>query len=363
MAFIVIIFALLLKFAIAIPNKDLTNLFPAVLVFGDSTADSGNNNYISTTFKANHLPYGQDFPGGTPTGRFSNGKLVPDFWVSMLGIKHTIPPYLKPNLSDFDIRTGVNFASAGSGFDDLTARVSQVIPVSRQLYYFKGYIGRLKKLVGVKEAKRIIKGALVSVSAGTNDFTISFYDLRTRRNDFDINDYQDYVLKKLQIFVDELYKLGCRTFVVSGLPPMGCLPIQMASRFTRTCIKDQNADARNYNNKLMNLLPQMQSTLAGSRIIYTDIYSPLMEMIRNPRKYGFTVTKVGCCGIGFLEAGPILIASVNAVLTMKSVSFVVLFHTEIQLEYTLVALHHCSQDRLFAGLASQSAPGKGPVAS
>ena len=202
MAFIVVIFTLLLKFTIATPHQDLSHLFPAVLVFGDSTADSGNNNYISTSFKADHRPYGQDFPGGIPTGRFSNGKLVPDFWVSMLGIKDIIPPYLQPNISDFDIRTGVNFASAGSGFDDLTARVSQVIPVSKQLHYFKGYIRRLKKLVGVTEARRILKGALVSVSAGTNDFTISFYDLRTRRNDFDINDYQDYVLKKLQNFVN-----------------------------------------------------------------------------------------------------------------------------------------------------------------
>ncbi|KVI03721.1 Lipase, GDSL [Cynara cardunculus var. scolymus] len=305
MDFTAFIFVLLFKVATAFSTPNITNLYPSILIFGDSTADPGNNNYIDTTFKANHHPYGVNFPGQVATGRFSNGKLVADFWASLLGIKDTVPPFLQPNLSDFDIRTGVNFASAGSGFDDVTTQVSQVIPMTKQLHYFREYKWRLKKLVGPKEARRIIGGALVSISAGTNDFTISYYDLRTRRDDFSIGDYQDYILKKLQNFVNELYELGCRTMMITGLPPMGCLPIQMAGRFSRTCIKYQNADARNYNRKLISLLPQIQVSLPGSKIMYADIYTPTAELLRHPQKHGFTETKVGCCGTGFLEAGPI----------------------------------------------------------
>lgn len=55
---------------------------PAVIVFGDSIVDQGNNNNINTIAKCNFPPYGQDFNGGVPTGRFSNGKTPPD----MLGI-------------------------------------------------------------------------------------------------------------------------------------------------------------------------------------------------------------------------------------------------------------------------------------
>lgn len=51
----------------------------AVLVFGDSTADPGNNNYVSTIFKSNFLPYGRDFANRKPTGRFTNGRLTTDF--------------------------------------------------------------------------------------------------------------------------------------------------------------------------------------------------------------------------------------------------------------------------------------------
>lgn len=51
---------------------------PAVFAFGDSTVDTGNNNDLITLAKSNFPPYGRDFMGGLPTGRFSNGKLPSD---------------------------------------------------------------------------------------------------------------------------------------------------------------------------------------------------------------------------------------------------------------------------------------------
>lgn len=50
----------------------------AIFIFGDSTVDPGNNNNRLTPSKANFPPYGQDFPGGVATGRFSNGKAMGD---------------------------------------------------------------------------------------------------------------------------------------------------------------------------------------------------------------------------------------------------------------------------------------------
>ncbi|CAI0435566.1 unnamed protein product [Linum tenue] len=53
---------------------------PAALVFGDSIVDTGNNNKILTSpARCNFPPYGRDFYGGVPTGRFSNGKVPSDF--------------------------------------------------------------------------------------------------------------------------------------------------------------------------------------------------------------------------------------------------------------------------------------------
>lgn len=53
--------------------------FPALYVVGDSLVDSGNNNHLDTVVKSNYPPYGSDFEGGKPTGRFSNGKTIADY--------------------------------------------------------------------------------------------------------------------------------------------------------------------------------------------------------------------------------------------------------------------------------------------
>ncbi|KAJ6399641.1 hypothetical protein OIU77_020237 [Salix suchowensis] len=51
---------------------------PAVLFFGDSIVDAGNNNYVKTLIKCNFPPYGKNFEGGIPTGRFCNGNIPSD---------------------------------------------------------------------------------------------------------------------------------------------------------------------------------------------------------------------------------------------------------------------------------------------
>jgi hypothetical protein len=54
---------------------------PAMFVFGDSTLDVGNNNYLPGPGvpRANQPFYGIDFPGAVATGRFSNGYNIADY--------------------------------------------------------------------------------------------------------------------------------------------------------------------------------------------------------------------------------------------------------------------------------------------
>ena len=78
--------------------------------------------------------------------------------------------------------------------------------------------------------------------------------------------------------------------LIGGLPPMGCLPIQITARCKyfndRKCLQDQNFDSQNYNKKIAKLLPKLQKSLPGSILLYADTYKPLMDMINNPQKYG-----------------------------------------------------------------------------
>nr|VDD14397.1 unnamed protein product [Brassica rapa] len=305
--FILFIATTLLASSNAADNATTQPLFPAILIFGDSTVDTGNNNYpINTFFRATHLPYGIDLPNHEANGRFSNGKLIPDILAAKYNIKQLVPPFLQPNLSDQDIVTGVCFASAGAGYDDLTSLSTQAIPVSEQPNMFKSYIARLKSIVGDKKAMEIINNALVVISAGTNDFILNYYTIPTRRLQYHhVSSYQDFILKRLDNLIGELYSLGCRNIVIGGLPPIGCLPIQMTAKFRnifRFCLEQENKDSVVYNQKLQKQIPQMQASLTGSKILYADIYNPIYDMMQNPGKYGIDTTFLrGCCGTGFLE--------------------------------------------------------------
>lgn len=206
--FTLFIAATLLTSCNAAANTTTKPLFPAILIFGDSTVDTGNNNYpLNTIFRATHLPYGVDLPDHKANGRFSNGKLIPDILAAKYNIKQFVPPFLQPNLSDQEIVTGVCFASAGAGYDDRTSLSTQAIPVSQQPNMFKSYIARLKSIVGDKKAMEIINNALVVVSAGPNDFILNYYTIPSRRPEFPrISDYQDFVLKRLDNFVRVMFQ-------------------------------------------------------------------------------------------------------------------------------------------------------------
>jgi hypothetical protein len=41
----------------------------------------------------------------------------------------------------------------------------------------------------------------------------------------------------------------------------------------------------------------------GDTVSYVDNYTPLLDMVTHPDKYGFTQTGLGCCGTGMMEMG------------------------------------------------------------
>ncbi len=64
-----------------------------IISFGDSTVDTGNNNFFVNLGKADFPPYGRDFPGGVATGRFCNGKLVADY-IGMCFLHSTLASFM-----------------------------------------------------------------------------------------------------------------------------------------------------------------------------------------------------------------------------------------------------------------------------
>lgn len=108
---------------------------PAIIVFGDSSVDTGNNNFIPTIARSNFWPYGLDYDDGLPTGRFSNGRLATDFISEAFGLPPSIPAYLDTNCSIDRLATGVSFASAATGLDNATAGVLVLPPVFFSFFF------------------------------------------------------------------------------------------------------------------------------------------------------------------------------------------------------------------------------------
>jgi hypothetical protein len=72
---VVLVLLPLLCLGTTLPGSDAARAF---FVFGDSLVDNGNNNFLLTAARADSPPYGIDTPDHRATGRFSNGKNVPD---------------------------------------------------------------------------------------------------------------------------------------------------------------------------------------------------------------------------------------------------------------------------------------------
>ncbi|XP_024988225.1 GDSL esterase/lipase At1g58725-like [Cynara cardunculus var. scolymus] len=272
----------------------------ALIAFGDSFVDQGNNNYIKTLGKANFPPYGKDFEGGKPTGRFSNGKTIADILAEALGVKQYLPAYLDPSLQAKDLLSGVSFASGGTGYDPLTPKISSAIPLSDQLDNFKQYIGELKRNIGEEAAQNIIANSVLLVVASTNDLLIT---LPIRRLEYDVPAYVNMLVKLAYEFVQEIHKLGARKIAVFSAPPIGCFPAvrTIAGGVFRSCKDGENEAALLYNTILKQQLQILASNLPQSRVAFVDFYNPLLSIIEDPNQYGLEVVDRGCCGTGKIE--------------------------------------------------------------
>ncbi|XP_004516893.1 GDSL esterase/lipase At1g73610-like [Cicer arietinum] len=279
--------------------------YPAVFAFGDSILDTGNNNDLFSVTKSDFSPYGKDFDGGVATGRFGNGRVLSDLITAAMGVKDTLPAYLDKNLQDKDLPTGVCFASAGTGFDDTTAHLQNVLSMDTQLKHFQDYIGKLRAAVGADNASSIISNALYVISGGNNDVAITY--TFTYKHFISFPKYSSDLVEAQRNFLKSLYQLGARHVWVLSTLPLGCLPIvrSILGGPLRVIVDYENGLAQQFNGMLASGVSNLKATLPDYDVKFVDVYSPMFRLILNPGVSGFIDTWSGCCGTGTLEMGPL----------------------------------------------------------
>ncbi|XVF57042.1 hypothetical protein PTKIN_Ptkin06aG0171200 [Pterospermum kingtungense] len=292
---------LVLGLVMAISTTTQVEAARTFFVFGDSLVDNGNNNFLATTARADSPPYGIDTPDRRPTGRFSNGKNIPDFISEALGSEPTLP-YLSPELKGDRLLVGANFASAGIGIlNDTGIQFINIIRMYKQLEYFKQYQARLTDLVGYEEAQRIVNDALVLITVGGNDFVNNYYlvPYSARSRQFSLPDYVKYLISEYKKLLQSLYDLGARKVLVTGTGPLGCVPAELAMRSpSGQCASELQRAAALYNPQLLEMINELNNEYGANIFIAANTARQTTDFIDNPAAYGFTTSKVACCGQG-----------------------------------------------------------------
>ncbi|KAK3226694.1 hypothetical protein Dsin_006556 [Dipteronia sinensis] len=278
-------------------------LVPALIIFGDSIVDVGNNNNLNTVIKANFPPYGRDFVNHRPTGRFCNGKLATDFTAEFLGFTSYPPAYLTQEAQGERILTGVNFASAASGLYDGTAQLYSAISLTQQLNSYREYQNKIVSMVGREKADNIFSGAIHLLSAGSSDFIQNYYISPLLNRVYSPDRFSDTLMNSYSSFVQNLYQLGVRKLGVTNLPPTGCLPaaVTLFGGGSNQCVARLNQDAISFNKKLNSTSQSLVNKLPGLKLVVFNIYMPLLDIITTPGESGFFESRKACCGTGTLE--------------------------------------------------------------
>ncbi|KAJ0237944.1 GDSL esterase/lipase [Hirschfeldia incana] len=254
--------------------------FQALYVIGDSLVDSGNNNNLSTPVKSNFAPYGSDFEGGKPTGRFSNGKTIADYIAIYYGLP-LAPAYM--GLSEEqknNISTGINYASASCGiFPDTGKRLGDCLSLRAQVDLFNKTINNnLKKKFKTKsELTKHLAGSLFMTAIGINDY-VFYYNTTTT----DPNEFANKLLHEFLIQIQRLHGLGARKFFVNNLKPLGCYPNIIAKTVPLgSCDEKYNLAVANYNAKLRKSLTHLKEKFSDTSFLYSDYFN-FMLGLRGP---------------------------------------------------------------------------------
>lgn len=268
-----------------------------LFIFGDSFFEAGNNNYIRNAFgRANFRPYGETF-FKYPTGRFSDGRVIPDFIAEYAKLPF-IPPYLQPG--NHQITDGVNFASGAAGALAQTRPAGSVIDLNTQAIYFKNVERQISQKLGDTETKKLLSKAIYMFNIGSNDYVAPFTTNSSLLQAYSRKEYVGMVIGNTTTVIKEIYKNGGRKFVFLSMGPLGCLPYLRASNKNGTggCMDEVTVFSKLHNSALIEALKELQTQLRGFKYSYFDFYTSLSERIKHHSKYGFEKGKVACCGSG-----------------------------------------------------------------
>ena len=173
--------------------------------------------------------------------------------------------------------------------------MQSVIPLWKQLEYYKEYQAKLIAYQGSATANETMKEALYVMSLGTNDFLENYYTMPGRSSQYNIQQYQDFLIGIAGGFIEKLHGLGARKISLGGLPPMGCLPLERTRNVfgSNDCMESYNNLAVDFNKKLEALTVKLNKDLPDIELVFSNPYYVLLQAIKKPSLYGNKLKLIG----------------------------------------------------------------------
>ncbi|KAF3431130.1 hypothetical protein FNV43_RR25860 [Rhamnella rubrinervis] len=292
------------------PKQDVVDYkgcFSKVYAFGDSYTDTGNAYSLGGLksflggFASRSNPYGSST--NLPGHRLCNGRLVIDFLCESLSIPH-LPSYkLGSSFSN-----GANFAIAGSTvlstdffnhYRMIHSLMWKGIPQSfqTQIDWFNKFLQETDcKGMEDSECKAQMEDTLFWIGEmGGNDYSRIF------GSHFAARLLTEVAVGHICQFLKTLLDRGAKYVVIQGLPPAGCLPLDLSlcpsrDRDQMGCSASANSVIRAHNELLQKRLAEIRSQYSDCMIVYADYWNAYQTILTNHKKYQFEEPFKACCG-------------------------------------------------------------------
>ncbi|XP_040376517.1 GDSL esterase/lipase At5g45910-like [Oryza brachyantha] len=281
--------------------------YRALFNFGDSLADSGNllANGVDFRLATAQLPYGQTFPGH-PTGRCSDGRLVVDHLAEEFGL-----PLLPPSkLKNSSFAHGANFAITGATALDtpyfeakgLGAVVWNSGALLTQIQWFRDLKPFFCNSTKAECDEFYANSLFVVGEFGGNDYNAPLFAGKGLEEAYK---FMPDVIQAISDGIEQLIAEGARELIVPGVMPTGCFPVYLnmldepADGYGSKsgCVRRYNTFSWVHNVHLKRALEKLRPKYPNVRIIYGDYYTPVIQFMLQPEKFGFyKQLPRACCG-------------------------------------------------------------------
>nr|AHD26989.1 MVP1 [Pachycladon enysii]AHD26990.1 MVP1 [Pachycladon enysii] len=258
------------------------SLAQTLFVFGDGYYDAGNKQFLSgNRVDANSPPYG--ITVGEATGRWSDGRIVPDYLAGFMGIPKT-PPILR---SSEDFSRGANFAIAdatvlGSSLETMTL-FQQVMKFSQNKNKWTG---------------EALSEAIYLTFIGSDDY-LNYAKNNPNPSDDQKQAFVGQVITSIEAAIKVIHEAGGRKFAFQNLAPLGCLPVVKQEKGNeKECVNLPSELAALHNKNLLLLLEKLAQDLESFQYSFYDFFSSVQDRVFEPTTYTFGTGTAACCGTG-----------------------------------------------------------------